>query len=90
MVGEGNQTGSHSTGMRIYQNSYHCSDGHKGYTYHASLRDAKRQARESKERTKDEGAGAIDDVTTTAIGVTPTKRGIISALNLHAGHNDNG
>jgi hypothetical protein len=76
--------------MRIYKNNLraHGWESH-GYTYHASYRAARASAAEVIRHTAD-STEPIATVETEALDLTPTKSGIISALNQHGGHPDNG
>jgi hypothetical protein len=66
--------------MKIYKVSFRDNMGeHKGYEYFSSSKEAKRVWKEYRE---------MADIET--IDVTPTKKGIISALNNNASHPDNG
>lgn len=76
--------------MRIYKNDLRCNGSEsKGYTYHASYRAARASAAEAIRNTAD-SCEPIATVETEALDLTPTKSGIISALNQHGGHPDNG
>lgn len=57
-------------------------DKHEGYTHHPSKRAAFKAACEA------QATGYLTDV--DSIEITPTKRGIIDALDMYAGHADNG
>lgn len=69
--------------MRLYRNSYRRADAdeHTGYSFHTSKESAAKRAAASKPHST---------VETEAIEVETTKHGLIKALNLYAGHPDNG
>jgi hypothetical protein len=74
--------------MKIYQvstraNANHpCNNEHQGFCFAPSKSEAFKIAKDA--RSKDY------DCQITAIHVTPNKQGIIKALNIYAGHPDNG
>lgn len=59
------------------------SDGNQGYSYHGSKALADKALKECEDNEIKDGEIEI-------IEVTPTKAGIILALNIHGSHNDNG
>jgi hypothetical protein len=73
--------------VRFYQVEFYCGEqGHLGYAFRASKRDAQRTLRElSRSEIATEPALSIH-----AIDIEPTKAGILSALNDLASHPDNG
>ncbi|MEN6533364.1 MAG: hypothetical protein ABFD89_06855 [Bryobacteraceae bacterium] len=76
--------------MRIWKNDYRGAGMEsRGYSYHPSKREARKAATAAIRHTKDDSE-PTDEVQTEPIEVTPTKKGIISALNQHGGHPDNG
>lgn len=62
-----------------------------GFSFHSSMRDAKKAMNEFKKNSQSKGFDDFNpDSEIEMIEVIPTKSGIIEALNIHAGHNDNG
>lgn len=61
-----------------------------GFEWYTSLETAKRRARDFKRQH--EGIADTNEATTTieVIKITPTKAGILAALNSYAAHPDNG
>lgn len=80
--------------MKIYKVSFNGDpDGQKGFEFHSSRRNAEAAAR--KWMKQEQTPGFTPDIAThegeiEVLEITPTKHGIISALNCHAGHPDNG
>jgi hypothetical protein len=74
--------------MKIFKNTYQShQESSQGFSFHASRMLAIAAMNKFK---KNSGGDFNPDSSTEQIDVTPTKKGIISALNEHAGHNDNG
>lgn len=69
--------------MTIYKiSTRHNFDEHSGYYFYSALAEAK------KEQCRQKKNGCQCDI--EKVEVAPTKKGIISALNRHASHPDNG
>jgi hypothetical protein len=71
--------------MKIYKVAFKVNESSAGFYFTSSLKDA--------ESRKKNAEGVWDDgwdKEITTIEITPTKKGIIAALNFHASHNDNG
>lgn len=70
--------------MKIYRVSIEShAEGHQGYNYHPSRKEAQKDLRKSEAAGHDNSG--IEEIT-----LTPTKAGIIAALNRFGGHADNG
>lgn len=69
--------------MKLYKLSFteKNDNEHKGFAFYSSQREAKKEARK---------VASHKDCEIEAIVVTPTKAGILRALNRYAGHPDNG
>ena len=73
--------------MRFYKVEFYCEvEGHLGYEFCASKRDAQRTLRER--GGSDLRPGESESI--RAIDIEPTKAGILLALNRLASHPDNG
>jgi len=84
--------------MKIYKVSYFSDqEGNYGFSYHGSMREARRKARiecslsnwpGKNDWTSKESWDRRFDI--DVIYITPTKKGIIEALSDHGGHAKNG
>ena len=73
--------------FKYYKVSTTDGNGHQGYTYTTSKAEAER----AKQTFFDMSEGdSFADADIFEIEVEPTKRGILNALLVHAGHPDNG
>ena len=75
----------------IYRNSYYTDvEGHAGYEFFSSKRDAEREFnRRVKEGNCDPVSGGLSN-RAEPVEFRATKAGIIRILNSYAGHNNNG
>jgi hypothetical protein len=74
--------------MRLYKVCrYNPEEGSAGFEWFSTVREAQRCRREWLDM-HDKDAGASADV--EVVEITTTKRGLLSLLNLHAHHPDNG
>jgi len=73
--------------MKFYRlHRYAVGDGSHGYQFYTSRADAERSAKEWQSRADlSEPSGEVDE-----IEITPTKAGILRALNTYATHANNG
>ena len=72
--------------MKFYRNHWSKEGGSSaGYTWHTSKAAAEKEARAAER----EGGEPMHEVA-AEVHVTPTKRGILHTLNVHASHADNG
>jgi hypothetical protein len=74
--------------FKYYRVSCANGDGHQGYTYCASKREAEAAAKNF--LANQEKVNVHNNVEIKEIEIEPTKRGILNALLVHAGHPDNG
>lgn len=75
--------------MKLYRNSYRGDDDeHGGYTFHASLREAKKHRADFMKLAASGQCERICNI--ECIEIEPGKAGILKALNRYAGHADNG
>jgi len=71
--------------MKLYRVALYCDTGvSAGYEYFGTKKDALRKVREEKD------PNGMDDAVMEEINVTPTKTGILAALNRYGDHPDNG
>lgn len=71
--------------MKIYKVTYRYQEASEGFYYTSSLKDAK-----TNDRNPDNHDVTDFEKKIEIINVTPSKKGIIAALNSHSSHNDNG
>lgn len=71
--------------MKIYKVKFTAHAASAGFYFTGSMKDAKARRENAEGFWDDDWKKEIE-----SIEVTPTKRGIIDALNRHGGHNDNG
>lgn len=76
--------------MTIWKNTYRgAGNDSRGFSFHATRKEAKAQARAAIEATKGQEE-ATETTETEKLTFPATKARIIAALNRHGGHNDNG
>lgn len=74
--------------MKIYQVSYLShSEGSHGFSFHSSMKEAKKRLSEFKQKTKSD---FNDQSEVRCLRFPATKRGVLQVLNIYASHNDNG
>lgn len=73
--------------FKYYQVSTTNHDGHQGYTYRTSRKEAEKIVETFLDANRDD---KFADAGVSEIEVEPTKRGILNALLVHANHPDNG
>ena len=71
--------------MKIYKVKFTEQYASAGFYFTSSMKDAKSRKENAEGVWDDDWEKEIE-----TIEVTPTKKGIINALNRHGGHNDNG
>ena len=77
--------------MKFYRVSYSQDGGNSGgYSWHTSKADAQRAARQGYENDPQEYDGLDTRPQVEAVEITPTKAGILAALEAYASHEANG